>query len=52
MSKEVDLDVLRFINQELLLDNENMKELVSRSEQCIAEVSWGVGLKDIIVLEW
>ncbi|GFS28013.1 hypothetical protein ElyMa_005326800 [Elysia marginata] len=38
VSKEVDLDVLRFINQELLSDNENMKELVPQSEKCIAEL--------------
>ena len=44
MSTQVDLDVLRFINQELLSDNEKIKELVSSSDQCIAEVSKGVQL--------
>lgn len=38
VSREVDLDVLRFINQELLSDKEDMKELLCNSEKCITEL--------------
>ncbi|RUS71540.1 hypothetical protein EGW08_020696, partial [Elysia chlorotica] len=38
VSKEVDVDVLRFMNEELSSENENMKELVAQNEQCITEM--------------
>ncbi|GFO08940.1 hypothetical protein PoB_003544500 [Plakobranchus ocellatus] len=38
LSKEVDLDVVRYLNQELLSDNEKMKGLLTQSNERISEL--------------